>query len=582
LDIVAYLRMLRRHWKIIVAAMMIGALLGWASSLANGDAAPQRTYYKATHTLFLDTSDLGDVVRPVYTNLDQIAVLVTTGAVPERVADKLGGEPREWASHIFTVTNGTTNTLDITCAAKDAEVAVTCADTFAEELIASLKEREEARFNTQRDETIQRVDQLQAQLNQLDAQIAARPPNADLLAAQRQSLFNQYRLAWERLQQLADQGGPVSIVSTLEAAEAQPISKGEYDNRIARGRLGENRVRADFSQSGESTLVSSGSGDNRFSGPVARGLLGGLLGLMIGVGLAVVADRVDRRLRTREEVEAAFGMPVLAEVPALTSSQQKETQILSSAAPLSATAEAYRAVRSSLMFQRAADGLASGTDGALVVLVTSAGPKEGKTTTSANLAVVFAETGSRVLVINCDFRRPTLHQYFDLPNEPRRVFETQTPGLWVITDVVTGSVAANPAVVVEEQRRLVASARKRFDIVILDTAPLLTTNDATEIMDSIDLVAITCRSGVTNSEGAQRARELLTRIAAPVAGVVLLGSEASPNDYYYYYSRSRAKQLASAEPAPPGAASTHDGLFGPDPGAEHLIHTPSPEQRPAT
>jgi Mrp family chromosome partitioning ATPase len=162
------------------------------------------------------------------------------------------------------------------------------------------------------------------------------------------------------------------------------------------------------------------------------------------------------------------------------------------------------------------------------------------------------------------------------------VFETQTPGLWVITDVVTGSLAANPALVVEEQRRLVASARKRFDIVILDTAPLLTTNDATEIMDSTDLVAITCRSGVTNSDGAQRARELLARIAAPVAGVVLLGSEASPNDYYYYYSRSRAKQLANADPATPEAAGTHDELFGPERGAEPPVHTPSSEQRPAT
>ena len=77
-------------------------------------------------------------------------------------------------------------------------------------------------------------------------------------------------------------------------------------------------------------------------------------------------------------------------------------------------------------------------------MVGSAGPKEGKTTTSVNLAAVFAETGARVLVVNCDFRRPTLHSFFDLANEPRRVFETQIPGLWAITDVTEGAVEDEP------------------------------------------------------------------------------------------------------------------------------------------
>lgn len=570
--------MLRRHWKIIVVAGVLGAVLGAASTLTSKETAETGTFYKATHTLFLDTSDVGDLVRPIYTNLDQIAVLVTTGDVPKRVAGELGGDSTELTTHIFTVTNGTTNTLDLTCAQKDADDAVACADTFATELIASLKEREQSRFDAERDETIQRVDSIQNQINVLDAQLAARPANLDIIQAQRNSLVNQYRITYERFQQLADQGGPVSIVSTLESAEAQPIGQAEYANRIARGQLGENRIRADFATT-DSTAVGASSSSNRFSGPFSRGLLGALLGILIGVGLAVVADRVDRRLRTREEVEGAFGMAVLAEVPALNPGQQREPTLISVTAPLSRTAEAYRAVRSSLMFQRATDTRRRDTGDALVVLVTSAGPKEAKTTSSANLAAVFAEAGSRVLVINCDFRRPMLHRFFDLPNEPRRVFDTNVPGVWVITDVTSGLSGANPALVVEEQRRLIASARKRFDVIILDTAPLLTTNDATEVMDSADLAVVVCRSGVTTTDGAARARELLARIAAPVSGVVLVGSAATPNDYYYYYSRTRAKQLARTEPLGGATGEPDDGLFGPDPGDGHSVPS-NPQQRP--
>jgi hypothetical protein len=143
------------------------------------------------------------------------------------------------------------------------------------------------------------------------------------------------------------------------------------------------------------------------------------------------------------------------------------------------------------------------------------------------------------------------------------VFDTQIPGLWVVTDVTSGASGANPAFVLEEQRRLVTSARKRFDVIILDTAPMLTTNDATEIMTNADLAVIVCRAGVTTSDGALRVRELLSRIAAPVSGVVLLGSEASPNDYYYYYSRSRAQQIA--ETGAPGADDDQRGDGGDEP-----------------
>src|SRR5262249_34028899 len=157
--------------------------------------------------------------------------------------------------------------------------------------------------------------------------------------------------------------------------------------------------------------------------------------------------------------------------------------------------EAHRAIRSSLLFSRAAMGTplpGPTTDAQLfepaqgepfVVMVASGAPGEGKTSTTANLAAVFAEAGASVLAVNCDFRRPALHDFFGVPDEPRRVHETSIPGVKVVTNVLTDP-AANPSQVIAAQRQVVAAARGRFDVILLDTAPLLTANDAVEIVGS--------------------------------------------------------------------------------------------------
>jgi len=131
----------------------------------------------------------------------------------------------------------------------------------------------------------------------------------------RVAYVNNYTRTYERFQSIANAGDPTSNLSTLQTAEAERISKSEYDARLTAGRLGQNRVRADVLSDGTSTnnepvAATSSSGAGRFESPFSRGLLGGLLGLLVGVGIALVADRVDRRVRTREEFETAYGMPV--------------------------------------------------------------------------------------------------------------------------------------------------------------------------------------------------------------------------------------------------------------------------------
>src|SRR5690606_24231128 len=109
-------------------------------------------------------------------------------------------------------------------------------------------------------------------------------------------------------------------------------------------------------------------------------------------------------------------------------------------------------------------------------------PSEGKTTTVSNLATVLAEDGREVLVVNCDFRRPHLHAFLGGGAEPRQVFDTEVPGVKLVTGVVEDPSAVAPAEVISAQQRLIANARQHFDYILLDTAPILTTNDASELL----------------------------------------------------------------------------------------------------
>jgi Mrp family chromosome partitioning ATPase len=255
------------------------------------------------------------------------------------------------------------------------------------------------------------------------------------------------------------------------------------------------------------------------------------------------------------------------------------------AAPISRAAEAYRAVRSSLLFQNAhldgASGNGSGNGSpngaahdAFVVMVASAVPGEGKTTTSVNIAATFAETGASVLVVNCDFRRPMAHTYLGTVDKPRRTLRTVVPGVWYVSRA-TSDPNANPAQVIAAQRKVIDSGRDHFDVIVLDTAPLLTANDAVEIVPSADLVLLVARFQSTTSDNAGRSMELLNRVQAPVAGVVVVGTPEDGGAYYYYQYRTRSRRDGGRVQAggddvetDAEAAETDDGLFAGSP-SEH-------------
>ncbi len=579
MDFLIYFRALRRRWWVVLVCVVLGAGVGYASTLLDTEEAKEgRTYYKATTTLVYDTSSSDSSLQPVVTNPDQMAFLVTTGDVPDRVAEKLGtsDQGRELAEHIVTTTNSITSTLDITAAHADADRAVELADTFASELGASLDQRNKDRFDEEVAELTEKINKAEAQANTLRPQLNSGSPDAALIQRQYDATQNNYYQLFSERQELEADGQPTTSLLVLENAQSQPIDSDEYQTRLDLGALGDNHLRTDFNEEGPPIIAASGSSLNS---PAARTVVGGFLGLLIGIGLALFAERLDRRLRTRDEVEEAFGLPVLAEVPRLTRADVADDALVSFTAPMSRVAEAFRAVRTSLAFQQSV-GAGSGHAGAggsngrnghgsngngvatgdrlfdagsdpLVVMVTSAAPREGKSTTTANLAVSFAEAGASVLVVNCDFRRPTIHKRFGVDDEPRRVQDSRVPDVKIVTNVLPDA-RANPSQVVAAQRHVIAAARGRFDVILLDTAPLLTANDALEVVGAVDLVLLVAQANLTTRDNAQRVTELLARVDAAMAGVVLIGTaDASNSEYYYYYQRPDAKDDAASASSGP-------------------------------
>jgi len=180
-------------------------------------------------------------------------------------------------------------------------------------------------------------------------------------------------------------------------------------------------------------------------------------------------------------------------------------------------------------------------------MITSSGPREGKSSTVANLAVSIAQTGKSVLVIDADLRNPTQHKLFGLDNKQGLsvalvqdkdyrdyVRETAVPGVKVLAG---GPIPPNPAELVGSKRmkRLIDDASEQFDIVLIDTPPIIAVTDASIIAQEVDGVILVLASGEVNKEYAQRAKEQLDKVGAKILGAVLNKVDLKTSEYYYYY-----------------------------------------------
>lgn len=555
MHLVRSLRTLRRRWRLLAALTVLGAVAGFVlaprpqtRSLLDSDGVT----FVATHTLFTTAATRSGAAGNL--SLQQIAYLVREGDVPERVATRVGGDPNALAESVFALPDTSLGTLEISVADPDPNRASLLADTFAEELQGALRDLRLESTEAQRNQLTARIDQLQAELGSLPA-----IPGDQVSEARRDALVSDIAATQEQIAALDRQVGTEAGFTSLRTAEPVAATAEQVD-RLRKsanpravsgggGRGARSQTQATVVSGRDLTSVTT-TGRTEGVPPALGALLGGFGGLALGVASVLVLGRIDPRVHTKEESEEASEIPVIAEIPACDRRQRRGTPLPVLDAPYSRFAESYRALRSAVLFaESTAEPEPVGErvpPQGVVIMVTSAGPAEGKTTTAANLATALAEGGTSVLVVNCDFRRPRLHLYFGVENEPRRVMTTSLPSLKVVADPTAGDRAASPAQVVDAQRHVITNGRRHFDYVVLDTAPLLTTSDASGLLAVSDMVVLVVKAGKSTRESLRRSSELLERFAAPVIGAVLVGATEAPSAryYYYYYSHDRPREEA--------------------------------------
>ncbi len=547
MDLQHVIRTFRRRWRPIVFLSLLGAALGGVSVAVQEDAAPAavpEVRYDACHTLLVDDAIPGDVPQWDVRNLPQLAERVTQGQIPQAVADRTGYSLTAATTQVRVGVRNDIGSLVVCSVGETPAEAEALADAFATELIVVLEADAREYYDRSLAGARQRILDAQACVDDANRGDFTAPVDGvtDFDENQQQVNLCELRLIEARTDEIAlnADGVPVVPFETLESASAREISERDFTARVREGASGSN-VATGSNPTAIATAGAPSSAPDETSGlgghPLVRIGLGFVLGAAAGIGFVQFTERLDSRLRRKEDVEAVLDLPVLAEIPPLARSERKKTNVVSVLEPRSRSAESFRALRSALDYAQAVDRDAGRVgDGALVVLVTSGGPSEGKTTTISNLAAVMAEGDRRVLAVNCDFRRPRLHRYLGGPTAPQRLNVTDIPGVQMVTQVTPNDAAASPSDVVGAQRRLVERARDRFDVILLDTAPILTTNDAAELLGVCDHVVLVVSAGHTKAEAAARATELLERRGRPPLGVALVGTRDVPNSSEYYYS----------------------------------------------
>ena len=263
--------------------------------------------------------------------------------------------------------------------------------------------------------------------------------------------------------------------------------------------------------------------------------LGVVVGLILGVGLAFFIEYLDTSVKTIDDVERALGAAVLGVIPQNVGSLLAEGDE-------SPHAEAYRVLRTNILFA----GRKSETQTTFTVV--SGGAGEGKTTTMFNLAVVFAQMGDRILIVDSDLRRPSMHRYMNVSNNigltnyllgqvtiDEVIQTTEIPSLHFIP---SGKLPSSSMGILSsaKMKEFVIDMKSRYDYVFLDAPPIMGVSDASVLASMVDMCVLVVQYRKYPQMMTQRAKEMVTKVGGDLVGVVLNNINISQDSYYYYYS----------------------------------------------
>jgi capsular exopolysaccharide synthesis family protein len=286
--------------------------------------------------------------------------------------------------------------------------------------------------------------------------------------------------------------------------------------------------------------------------PVLNLGLGMLAGSLVGLALCFVQENVDTTIATPNDVADVGSLPALGIVPRLTDGQmngnrrivppltKKALRPVALERPESMIADAYRSLRTAVL-------LSNPDDPPKVLLVTSPLPREGKSTTSVNSAVVFAQKSQRVLLVDGDLRRADVHRLLNLPangglsaaltgENPSRYYQ-QHPELPTLTILPAGKRPPKVPDLLDSarMRELISSWRHEFDQVIIDAPPVIGLSDAVILATMADMVVLVLRAQQSQRQDLLRAQEILASVDANVAGAIINDFDLKAHAYYGYY-----------------------------------------------
>ena len=262
--------------------------------------------------------------------------------------------------------------------------------------------------------------------------------------------------------------------------------------------------------------------------------LGVLVGLVVGVGLAFFIEYLDTSVKTIDDVEQALGAPVLGVIPQNVGSLLEE-------GPDSPHAEAYRVLRTNIMFSKK-------TDGATTMTVVSGGAGEGKSTTIFNLATIFAQNDSRVLVVDSDLRRPSLHKIVGvsnakgltdfLLNKVKMEDVIQTTNMPTLDFLPSGKLPSSSMGILNspQMKDFIQDVRERYDYVFFDSPPIMGVSDASILASEVDMALLVIQYRKYPQAMTVRAKQMVEKVGGNLLGVVLNNINISQDSYYYYYS----------------------------------------------
>jgi polysaccharide biosynthesis transport protein len=499
----------RRKWW-----LTLFALLGLAASLAF--SLTETKEYSATAQLLVQPSGavaFGAYQPPVTpTEVQTELQLIMSAPVTEAVRQRIGTVPAVSAAQVAQ-----TNVISITASSRTPLRAAIVANTYAKAFVSY-------RQSVASSNLAAAEGQLQSQVASLGTQIKSLEGKAGT-AAEVTALVNQEAVLKEQVAQTQVSGavatGGVEVVTPARPPASPSSPK-----------------------------------------PARDGALGLAAGLLVGLGIAFARDNLDEALSSKEGAESLAGASVLVMVPTVTSWKKRKSPLLvSTAQPTAPSAEAYRSLRTALQFARQERELRS-------ILITSPAADEGKTSTTANLGVVFAQAGERVVLVSCDLRRPRLGHFFGIDEQVglttvlsgehslERALQPVSghQSLWVLP---SGPVPSNPAELLSEPgtRKVFDALKQSFDLVLVDSPPLLPVTDAVVLSKQVDGTLLVVAPGQTRRVTLRRSSEKLAQVNAPVVGLVLNGvNKQSGYGYgygYHYYSRARE--------APPGNGAGANG-----------------------